>query len=70
MFGVLCHESSLKSKSEVFAELSPILFPSDSGLGRNSRGNATPKLKVRILALVFSLLGTLGEGISVVIPEK
>lgn len=33
----------------------------------------TPKLKVKIIAvlpLVFSLLATLGEGISVIIPEK
>lgn len=61
MFCVTCHESSLKSKSEVFAELSPVLFPSDSGLGRNSRGNATPKLKVRILAVGFQPVGHAGR---------
>lgn len=61
----------LSNQNLVFTErflFSIILFPSDSGLGRNSRSNVTPKLKVRILAVLPLVL--LGEGISVIIPEK
>lgn len=43
---------------------SPILSPSDSGLGRNSRTNVTPKLKVRHLAILnagFQAAGQTGR---------